>query len=69
MIPESYLDFNNFPRIFIKLCRFSPVGQGASCGHEDKWFHGLAEAKSGDSVGVKVSERVRSEDLVYKITD
>ena len=41
----------------------------ASCGHEDKWFHGLTEAKSGDSVGVKVSERVRSEDLVYKITD
>ncbi len=27
------------------------------------------EAKSGDSIGVKVSERVRSGDLVYKITD
>ncbi len=29
----------------------------------------LAETKSGDSIGVKVSERVRSGDLVYKITD
>jgi translation elongation factor EF-Tu-like GTPase len=29
----------------------------------------VAEAKSGDSIGVKVSERVRSGDLVYKITD
>ena len=27
------------------------------------------EAKPGDSIGVKVSERVRSGDLVYKITD
>ncbi len=29
----------------------------------------VAEAKPGDSIGVKVSERVRSGDLVYKITD
>ncbi len=29
----------------------------------------VAEAKSGDSIGVKVSERVRGGDLVYKITD
>jgi hypothetical protein len=29
----------------------------------------VAEAKTGDSIGVKVSERVRSGDLVYKITD
>ncbi len=29
----------------------------------------VTEAKSGDSIGVKVSERVRSGDLVYKITD
>jgi len=29
----------------------------------------VTEAKAGDSVGVKVSERVRSGDLVYKITD
>ncbi len=29
----------------------------------------VAEAKSGDSIGVKVSDRVRSGDLVYKITD
>jgi translation elongation factor EF-1alpha len=29
----------------------------------------VAEARSGDSIGVKVSERVRSGDLVYKITD
>ena len=28
-----------------------------------------AEAKAGDSIGVKVSERVRSGDSVYKITD
>ncbi len=27
------------------------------------------EAKAGDSIGVKVSDRVRSGDLVYKITD
>jgi len=26
-------------------------------------------AKAGDSVGVKVSERVRREDIVYKVTD
>ena len=29
----------------------------------------VGEAKPGDSIGVKVSERVRSGDLVYKITD
>jgi translation elongation factor EF-1alpha len=29
----------------------------------------VEEAKEGDSIGVKVSERVRSGDLVYKITD
>jgi len=29
----------------------------------------VAEAKSGDSIGVKVSDRVRGGDLVYKITD
>jgi len=29
----------------------------------------VTEAKPGDSIGVKVSERVRSEDSVYKITD
>ena len=29
----------------------------------------VAEAKSGDSIGVKVSERVRGGDKVYKITD
>ncbi|HUU16852.1 MAG TPA: hypothetical protein VMW72_06875 [Sedimentisphaerales bacterium] len=29
----------------------------------------VTEAKPGDSIGVKVSERVRSGDLVYKITD
>jgi len=29
----------------------------------------VAEAKPGDSIGVKVSERVRSGDKVYKITD
>jgi len=29
----------------------------------------VEEAKTGDSIGVKVSERVRSGDLVYKITD
>jgi selenocysteine-specific translation elongation factor len=27
------------------------------------------EAKAGDSVGVKVSERVRKTDVVYKVTD
>ena len=27
------------------------------------------EAKAGDSVGVKVSERVRGGDTVYKVTD
>jgi selenocysteine-specific translation elongation factor len=29
----------------------------------------VTEAKAGDSVGVKVSDRVRSGDKVYKITD
>ena len=29
----------------------------------------VKEAKAGDSIGVKVSERVRSGDTVYKITD
>ena len=29
----------------------------------------VTEAKAGDSVGVKVSERVRRGDKVYKITD
>ena len=29
----------------------------------------VKEAKAGDSIGVKVSERVRSGDSVYKITD
>ena len=29
----------------------------------------VAEAQPGDSIGVKVSERVRSGDSVYKITD
>ena len=29
----------------------------------------VTEAKAGDSIGVKVSERVRSGDKVYKVTD
>jgi selenocysteine-specific translation elongation factor len=29
----------------------------------------VTEAKAGDSVGVKVSERVRKHDTVYKVTD
>ena len=29
----------------------------------------VKEAKAGDSVGVKVSERVRRSDTVYKVTD
>ncbi len=29
----------------------------------------VKEAKAGDSIGVKVSERVRSGDTVYKVTD
>ena len=29
----------------------------------------VTEAKKGDSIGVKVAERVRSGDTVYKITD
>jgi len=28
----------------------------------------VTEAKAGDSIGVKVSERVRSGDIVYKVT-
>ncbi len=30
---------------------------------------GVQEAKAGDSVGVKVSEKVRKHDTVYKVTD
>ena len=29
----------------------------------------VEEAKAGDSIGVKVSERVRKKDTVYKVTD
>jgi selenocysteine-specific translation elongation factor len=29
----------------------------------------VSEAKAGDSVGIKVSDRVRSGDVVYKVTD
>ena len=29
----------------------------------------VKEAKAGDSIGVKVSERVRRSDTVYKVTD
>jgi len=29
----------------------------------------VTEAKAGDSIGIKVSERVRSGDKVYKVTD
>ena len=29
----------------------------------------VTEAKAGDSIGVKVSERVRKDDTVYKVTD
>ena len=29
----------------------------------------VKEAKAGDSVGVKVNERVRKRDTVYKVTD
>ncbi len=29
----------------------------------------VKEAKAGDSVGVKVSDRVRKKDTVYKVTD
>ena len=29
----------------------------------------VTEAKAGDSIGVKVSERVRDGDKVYKVTD
>ena len=37
-----------------------------NCG--DRTLDGT-EAKAGDSIGVKVSDRVRSGDKVYKITD
>ncbi len=29
----------------------------------------VAEAKAGDAIGIKVSERVRRGDTVYKVTD
>ena len=29
----------------------------------------VKEAKAGDSVGIKVSERVRRGDIIYKVTD
>ena len=29
----------------------------------------VSEAKAGDSVGVKVTDRVRSGDTIYKVTD
>ena len=29
----------------------------------------VSEAKAGDSVGIKVSDRVRGGDIVYKVTD
>lgn len=29
----------------------------------------VAEAKTGDAIGIKVSERVRRGDTVYKVTD
>jgi selenocysteine-specific translation elongation factor len=29
----------------------------------------VTEAKAGDSIGIKVSERVRGGDTVYKVTD
>ncbi|UCE98168.1 MAG: translation elongation factor-like protein [Dehalococcoidia bacterium] len=29
----------------------------------------VAEAKAGDAIGIKVSDRVRRGDIVYKITD
>jgi selenocysteine-specific translation elongation factor len=29
----------------------------------------VKEAKSGDAIGVKVTERVRREDIIYKVTD
>ena len=29
----------------------------------------VTEAKSGDAVGIKVTERVRREDIIYKVTD
>jgi len=29
----------------------------------------VEEAKDGDAVGIKVTERVRREDIIYKVTD
>lgn len=29
----------------------------------------VKEAKAGDAVGIKVTERVRREDIIYKVTD
>ncbi|MFC2013758.1 translation elongation factor-like protein [Chloroflexota bacterium] len=29
----------------------------------------VVEARSGDSVGIKVSDRVRGGDIIYKVTD
>ena len=29
----------------------------------------VSQAKAGDSVGIKVSERVRRGDIIYKVTD
>ena len=29
----------------------------------------VEEAKAGDAVGIKVTERVRREDIIYKVTD
>jgi len=29
----------------------------------------VKEAKAGDAIGVKVTERVRREDIIYKVTD
>ncbi len=29
----------------------------------------VEEAKAGDAIGVKVTERVRREDIIYKVTD
>ena len=29
----------------------------------------VKEAKAGDAIGIKVTERVRREDIIYKVTD
>jgi putative protease len=29
----------------------------------------VKQAKAGDAIGVKVTERVRREDIIYKVTD